>query len=51
MNPSRNPARLFSVAAVGVALTFGCLAAPASAVGPSSKPGTPGVHGKYSAGV
>jgi hypothetical protein len=44
MNPSRIPARLLSVAAVGVALTFGCLAAPASAVGPSPKPGTPGVQ-------
>src|ERR687889_351817 len=44
MNPSRTPARLLSVAAVGVALTFGCLSAPASAVGPSPKPGAPGLQ-------
>ncbi|MDQ0675486.1 hypothetical protein QFZ36_003047 [Pseudarthrobacter siccitolerans] len=44
MNPSRIPARLLSVAAVGAALTFGCLAAPASAVDSSSKPGTPDVQ-------
>src|SRR5919112_1690094 len=44
MNPRRTPARLLSVAAVGIALTFNCLAAPASAVGPSPKPGTPGVQ-------
>ncbi|WP_411375294.1 rhamnogalacturonan lyase [Arthrobacter sp. MPF02] len=45
MNPSSTPLRLLSVAAVGLALTVGCLAAPASAVGPSStKPGTPGIQ-------
>ncbi|WP_455836448.1 rhamnogalacturonan lyase [Pseudarthrobacter siccitolerans] len=44
MNPSRTPARLLSVAALGVALTFGCLAAPASAVGSSPKAGAAGVQ-------
>ncbi|TLM82913.1 rhamnogalacturonan lyase [Pseudarthrobacter sp. NamE2] len=44
MNPSSTPVRLLSVAAVGLALTVGCLAAPASAVGPSPKPGTPGIQ-------
>jgi hypothetical protein len=44
MNPSKASARLLSVATLGLALTVGCLAAPASAVGPSaSKPGTPGI--------
>jgi hypothetical protein len=44
MSPHRTPARLLSVAAVGIALTVGCLAAPASAVERSPKPGTPDVQ-------
>jgi hypothetical protein len=44
MNPCRTPVRLLSVAAVSTALTFSCLAAPASAVGSSPKAGTPGVQ-------
>jgi hypothetical protein len=44
MNPHRRPVRLLSVAAVGVALTIGCLAAPASAVAPSPKAGAAGVQ-------
>ncbi|BCW17754.1 hypothetical protein NtRootA9_04620 [Arthrobacter sp. NtRootA9] len=48
MNPSKASARLLSVATLGLALTVGCLAAPASAVGPSSsKPGTPGIQLDY----
>ncbi|TLM88008.1 rhamnogalacturonan lyase [Pseudarthrobacter sp. NamE5] len=39
MNPRSNPVRLLSVAAVGMALTVGCLAAPATAVERSPKPG------------
>ncbi|MGN7202537.1 rhamnogalacturonan lyase [Arthrobacter sp. SAFR-044] len=38
------PVRLLSVGAAGLALTVGCLAAPASAVGPSPKPGSPGIQ-------
>ena len=44
MNPRTLPLRLLSVGAAGLALTVGCLAAPASAVGPSPKPGIPGVQ-------
>jgi hypothetical protein len=44
MNPQRTPVRLLSVAAVGMALTAGCLAAPASAVERSPKPGIPGIQ-------
>ncbi|MDQ0729785.1 rhamnogalacturonan lyase [Arthrobacter sp. B1I2] len=44
MNPRLTPVRLLSVAAAGLALTVGCLAAPASAVGPSPKPGNPGIQ-------
>ncbi|WP_458780769.1 rhamnogalacturonan lyase [Arthrobacter sp. D3-16] len=44
MNPSRNSARLLSAGALGLALTFGCLSTPASAVERSPKPGTPGVQ-------
>lgn len=44
MNPHRTPLRLLSVGAVGLALTIGCLAAPASAVGPSAKPANPAVQ-------
>ncbi len=44
MNPSRNSARLLSAGALGLALTFGCLSAPASAVERSPKPGTPGIQ-------
>jgi hypothetical protein len=44
MNPHRTPLRLLSVSAVGLALAIGCLAAPASAVGPSAKPGNPGIQ-------
>ena len=48
MNPSKAPARLLSVATLGLALTVGCLAAPAAAVGPSpSKPGNPGIQLDY----
>ncbi|MBT2250564.1 rhamnogalacturonan lyase [Arthrobacter sp. BHU FT2] len=48
MNPSKASARLLSVATLGLALTVGCLAAPASAVGPSSpKPGNPGIQLDY----
>ncbi|TQJ34988.1 rhamnogalacturonan lyase [Arthrobacter sp. SLBN-122] len=43
MNPRLTPIRLLSVGA-GLALTVGCLAAPASAVGPSPKPGNPGIQ-------
>ncbi|WP_432245470.1 rhamnogalacturonan lyase [Arthrobacter sp. G.S.26] len=44
MNPIRTPARLLSVGALGAALTLGCLAAPASAVGPSTATGNPGIQ-------
>ena len=44
MNPTKTSLRLLSVGTLGVALTFGCLAAPASAVGPSPKPGNPAVQ-------
>ncbi|HEX7201214.1 MAG TPA: rhamnogalacturonan lyase, partial [Arthrobacter sp.] len=44
MSPHCTPARLLSVAAVGIALSVGCLAAPASAVERSPKPGTPDVQ-------
>ncbi|MFF1252097.1 rhamnogalacturonan lyase [Pseudarthrobacter sp. NPDC058329] len=44
MNPSRNSARLLSAGALGIALSLGCLAAPASAVERSPKPGAPGVQ-------
>ncbi|KRE90713.1 rhamnogalacturonan lyase [Arthrobacter sp. Soil764] len=44
MNPRLTPIRLLSVGAAGLALTVGCLAAPASAVGPSPKPGNPGIQ-------
>jgi hypothetical protein len=44
MNPRLTPVRLLSVAAVGMALTAGCLAAPASAVERSPKPGIPGIQ-------
>ena len=44
MNPRTLPLRLLSVGAAGLALTVGCLAAPASAVGPSPKPGNPGIQ-------
>ncbi|KQQ92124.1 hypothetical protein ASF72_02685 [Arthrobacter sp. Leaf141] len=44
MNPIRTPARLLSVGALGAALTLGCLAAPASAVGPSAATGNPGIQ-------
>lgn len=44
MSPQSTSARLLSVAAVGIALTAGCLAAPAAAVERSPKPGTPGVQ-------
>ena len=44
MNPTKTSLRLLSVGTVGVALTFGCLAAPASAVGPSPEPGNPAVQ-------
>ncbi|MBD1592804.1 rhamnogalacturonan lyase [Arthrobacter sp. S1_S22] len=44
MSPNRTPARLLSVAAVGIALTVGCLAGPASAVERSSKSLTPDVQ-------
>ncbi|WP_045732104.1 rhamnogalacturonan lyase [Pseudarthrobacter chlorophenolicus] len=48
MNPSKAPARLLSVATLGLALTVGCLAAPAAAVGPSpSQPGNPGIQLDY----
>ncbi|MDQ1053540.1 hypothetical protein QE394_001468 [Arthrobacter sp. SORGH_AS 212] len=48
MNPSKAPARLLSVATLGLVLTVGCLAAPAAAVGPSpSKPGNPGIQLDY----
>ncbi|MFM9274342.1 rhamnogalacturonan lyase [Pseudarthrobacter sp. NKDBFgelt] len=44
MSPNRTPARLLSVAAVGIALTVGCLAGPASAVERSPKSLTPDVQ-------
>ena len=44
MNPTKTSLRLLSVGTLGVALTFGCLAAPASAVGPSPEPGNPAVQ-------
>ncbi|CAN7540102.1 rhamnogalacturonan lyase [Pseudarthrobacter oxydans] len=44
MSPQRTPARLLSVAALGIALAAGCLAAPAAAVERSPKPGTPDVQ-------
>jgi hypothetical protein len=44
MNPRLTPVRLLSVAAVGMALTAGCLTAPASAVERSPKPGVPGIQ-------
>ncbi|MGN6441537.1 MAG: rhamnogalacturonan lyase [Arthrobacter sp.] len=44
MNPRTLPLRLLSVGAAGLALTLSCLAAPASAVGPSPKPGNPGIQ-------
>ncbi|UKA67177.1 rhamnogalacturonan lyase [Arthrobacter sp. FW306-05-C] len=44
MNPRLTPVRLLSVGAAGLALTVGCLAAPASAVGPSPKPDSPGIQ-------
>ncbi|WP_457947824.1 rhamnogalacturonan lyase [Pseudarthrobacter sp. alpha12b] len=44
MNPRPTPIRLLSAGAAGLALTVGCLAAPASAVGPSPKPGNPGIQ-------
>ncbi|PNI08291.1 hypothetical protein CXX84_12980 [Arthrobacter sp. AFG7.2] len=44
MSPQSTPVRLLSVAAVGIALTVGCLTAPAAAVERSSKPGAPGVQ-------
>lgn len=45
MNPSKTPLRLLSVATLGLALTVGCLAVPAAAVGPSSaKPGAAGIQ-------
>lgn len=44
MNPRLTPVRLLSVGAAGLALTVGCLAAPASAVGPSPKPASPGIQ-------
>jgi hypothetical protein len=44
MSPRLTPIRLLSVGAAGLALTVGCLAAPASAVGPSPKPGNPGIQ-------
>ncbi|MGN7149923.1 rhamnogalacturonan lyase [Arthrobacter sp. SAFR-179] len=44
MNPRLTPIRLLSVGAAGLALTVGCLSAPASAVGPSPKPGNPGIQ-------
>ena len=44
MNPRTLPIRLLSVGAAGLALTVGCLAAPASAVGPAPKPGIPGIQ-------
>ncbi|GGI79021.1 rhamnogalacturonan lyase [Pseudarthrobacter scleromae] len=44
MSPHSTPARLLSVAAVGIALTVGCLAAPAAAVERSPKSLTPDVQ-------
>jgi hypothetical protein len=44
MNPTKTSLRLLSVGALGVTLTFGCLAAPASAVGPSPKSGNSAVQ-------
>ena len=44
MSPQSTPVRLLSVAAVGIALAVGCLAAPASAVERSPKPGVPGLQ-------
>jgi hypothetical protein len=44
MSPQGTPVRLLSVAAVGMALTAGCLAAPASAAERSPKPGVPGIQ-------
>lgn len=44
MSPHNTPARLLSVAAVGIALTVGCLAAPAAAVERSPKSLTPDVQ-------
>lgn len=47
MNPRTLPLRMLSVGAAGLALTLSCLAAPASAVGPSPKPGNPGIQLDY----
>lgn len=44
MNPQSTPVRLLSVTAVGIALTVGCLAAPAAAVEHSPKPGAPSLQ-------
>ena len=44
MSPQRTPARLLSVAALGIALAAGCLAAPAAAVERSPKSLTPDVQ-------